>query len=140
MTWLKTSEDFPDQCAELSDAAYRTHHEGLSWAMRRENGGYLSRRDLRRMAESDHADEAVAELLELGFWVQEGDGYRIKHHMEHQPEPEVIRTRREKEAERQRKKRLKDAGVAPVSRRDDQANDMRDPVRNGTERNGRSGD
>lgn len=94
MTWLKVSDDFPDQCADLSDAAYRTHTEGLCWCMRRETGGYLSRRDVRRMAESEWADEAVQELLDAGFWVAEGEGYRIKHHMEHQPSPETVERQR----------------------------------------------
>lgn len=142
MTWLKVSDDYPDQCADLSDAAYRTHTEGLCWCMRRETGGYLSRRDVRRMAESNQAEEAVQELLELGFWEVEGNGYRIKHHMEHQPEPEVIRKRREAAAERQRKNRLKKAGVAVMSQRDKTRDDgrdkTRDPGRVGTGRDGRA--
>ena len=114
MTWLKTSDDFPDQCATLSDAAYRTHHEALSWAMRRETGGFISERDIRRFAESESASEAVKELLDREFWEPAAGGYRIIHHMEHQPEPDVIRKRRENTARRVRRFRRKQVGLKVV--------------------------
>jgi hypothetical protein len=31
MTWTKLSDDFSDDCWELSDAAVRLHMEGLVW-------------------------------------------------------------------------------------------------------------
>ena len=34
MTWTKLSDDFGDDCWELSDAAYRLHVEGLLWSNR----------------------------------------------------------------------------------------------------------
>lgn len=140
MTWLKLSDDFHDESADLSDAAYRTHVEGLGWVMRRETGGYLSRRDVRRCMETADPDEAIAELLEKEFWRMEGDGFRIVHHMQHQPEPEVLARRRELASERQRKKRLKAAGVhddSPAqSRRDNTRDATRDPGRDGSGRDG----
>ena len=111
MTWTKLSDDFGDDCRDLSDAAFRTHTEGLIWAMRRETGGYVDARDVRRFAESPHAQAAVAELVACGWWSIERQGYRINHHMEHQPEPELIARRREMTAERVRKHRLKKAGI-----------------------------
>lgn len=112
MTWAKLSDDYPDQTARLSDAAFRTHTEGLCWTMRRETGGHIMRRDLLRFAETDLPNEAVAELVSLGYWVEQSDGWRIVHHMEHQPEPDVIRKRRENDAERQRRARRKKAGLS----------------------------
>lgn len=142
MTWLKTSDDFPDQCCGLSDAAYRTHHEALSWAMRRENGGRIPYREVKRFAESTASHAAVQELIEKGFWHDDGTAYQLIHHMEHQPEPEVLARRREQAAERQRKNRLKKAGITPMSRRDttrDSVRDKtRDPGRDGTGRGGSS--
>ena len=114
MTWTKLSDDYTDQCAQLSDAAFRTHTEGLVWVMRRETGGYLSRRDVLRLAESKHAEMAVTELVSVGWWTIENDGYRIVHHMEHQPEPDLIERRRELTAERVRKHRRKKAGLPPT--------------------------
>lgn len=140
MTWTKLSDDFGDQCARLSDAAFRTHVEALVWAMRRETGGYIDSRDVRRFGESPHAEMAVAELVAIGWWSIEGQGYRIHHHMEHQPEPEVIAKRRALEAERQRRHRLKRAGLTEddLSRRDTTRETTRDPGRVGSGRDGRT--
>src|SRR4051794_25557102 len=111
MTWAKIGDEFPDQCRDLSDAAFRTHVEGLSWAMRRETGGWFDARDVRRFAESPHADMAVSELVACGWWSLDGEGYRIHHHMDVQIEPEVLAKRRENDAERQRRHREKKAGL-----------------------------
>ena len=100
MTWTKLSDDFADQCCGLSDAAFRTHVEALIWVMRRESGGYLAARDVKRLAESPHTEMAVAELVACGWWSIENQGYRINHHMEHQPEPDLIAKRRELTADR----------------------------------------
>lgn len=113
MTWLKLSDDFADECArfELSDAAFRTHVEGLQWAMRRETGGRLTERDVRRFAEVDDPHGAVEELVAAGFWEPFAGGYRVVHHMEHQPEPDLIDRRRKLAAERVRRHRRKKAGL-----------------------------
>lgn len=111
MTWSKLSDDFGDQCADLSDAAFRTHTEGLLWVMRRETGGAVTTRDVSRFAESADWREAVTELVTRGFWDQYDNGYMISHHMQHQPEVEVLAARRRNDAERQRRKRRKAAGL-----------------------------
>lgn len=119
MTWTKLSDDFGVDCRDLSDAAFRTHIEGLIWTMHRESGGYIDSRDVKRFAESPHADMAVAELVACGWWSIEGQGYRINHHMEHQPEPDLIAKRRADTYERVKKHRRKKAGLdqgpSPVS-------------------------
>lgn len=111
MTWTKLSDDFSDQCHALSDAAFRTHVEALVWIMRRETGGYIDAREVKRFAESPHAEAAVDELVSVGWWSFERQGYRVHHHMEHQPEPDVIAKRREDTAHRVRKHRRKKAGL-----------------------------
>jgi hypothetical protein len=115
MVWLKTSDDFPDDCARvrLSDAAYRTHHEGLSWTMRRETGGWIDRLDLRRFAETTDPAAAVQELCAVGFWRAVDDGWQIMHAMDDQPEPEVLAQRRAATKERVRRHRMKKAGLNP---------------------------
>jgi hypothetical protein len=130
MTWTKISDDFTEQCADLSDAAFRTHVEGLIWSMKRETGGMIKERDLKRLAESEHRHEAVAELVERQFWTQLDNGYRVEHHMQHQVEPEVIAARRASDAARQRRARLKAAGlVVTPSRRDVTRDETRDETR-----------
>jgi hypothetical protein len=131
--WLKTSDDFPDDCARigLSDAGYRTHHEGLSWVMRRENGGHVNTRDLRRFAETSDPDAAVAELVAAGFWRRTPDGWLIVHAMGDQIEPEVMARRRARTRERVRRHRMKAVGLLPA----DPGNAVTNGVSNGvTER------
>lgn len=115
MTWTKLSDDYGDECSELTDAAFRTHTEALIWAMRRENAGYITGRDVKRFAESPHIELAVTELVSCGWWSIEGQGYRINHHMEHQPEPDLIAKRRELTADRVKRHRRKKAGLSPES-------------------------
>jgi hypothetical protein len=98
MTWLKLSDDFADKCADLSDAAFRTHTEGLIWTMRRENGGRLSYRDARRALESLNADDAIKELVACGYWTAESWGWQIRDHMESPAHPR--RDRQEPRADR----------------------------------------
>lgn len=140
MTWTKLSDDFAVDARVLSDAAFRTHVEGLLWAMARETGGYVDGRDVKRFAETDQRDDAVQELVDHGFWRRVPDGFQIAHHMQHQPEPEVLAARRASDAERQARRRRKAAGLADptplVSRRDSPRDDPRDPGRVGSGRDG----
>jgi hypothetical protein len=113
-------------------------HTWRAWCgqMRRASGGRLTARDVRRFAETPDAEAAVEELVALGYWTQDGDGYTIRHHMEHQPEPDLIARRRGQEAERQRRKRRRDAGLieGDPSRRDSLSDDTRYPGRDGSGR------
>lgn len=112
MTWTKLSDDFGEDCArvQLSDAAFRTHVEGLLWTMRRGTGGRLNRRDIDRLAETEAPMAAVKELLDVGFWQQAEDGFLIVHAMSEQIEPHVIEHRRKVDRERQQRKRLHEVG------------------------------
>lgn len=111
MTWAKLSDDYPVQTAPLSDAAFRTHTEALCWTMLRETGGRISDREVQRFAETQDPEKAVEELVRRAFWKVDGGGYLIVHHMEHQPEPDLIAKRRQNGAERARKHRRKLAGL-----------------------------
>ncbi|OBI00571.1 hypothetical protein [Mycobacterium sp. E2733] len=81
MTWTKLSDDFSDDCWELSDAAYRLHSEGLVWSNRKLLDCRLPKSDIRRWAKRpDAADELVA----CGWWRDIGDAYVIVHHAVYQ--------------------------------------------------------
>lgn len=114
MTWTKLSDDFADDCARagLSSEAFRTHVEALLWSMRRETGGVITERDIRRFAEAEDVRAAIEELVDAAFWDVAEDGYTVVHHMEHQPEPDVIDRRRKLTAERVRRHRRKKAGLS----------------------------
>ncbi len=138
MTWLKLSDCFGDDCARvnLGDAAFRVHVEALVWTMRRETDGVIDRLDVRRFAETRHPDAAIAELVAAGFWTVHDEHWRIVHHMEHQPESDVIAKRRDASAERVRKHRRTRAGLSTQD-----GNGVTDPVtervtRDGTGRDG----
>uniref|UniRef100_UPI000AD04B4E hypothetical protein n=1 Tax=Mycobacterium sp. UM_Kg1 TaxID=1545691 RepID=UPI000AD04B4E len=77
MTWTKLSDDFSDDCWQLSDKAFRLHTEGLIWSNRKLLDLGLDKDDLRRWAK--HPD-AADELVACGWWTDEGDHYRIVHH------------------------------------------------------------
>lgn len=80
MTWTKTGDEFPDECWTLSDAAYRLHHEGLSWSNRKLYDCRIPVDDLRRFK----TPEAIDELLREGYWRREGDVFVIVHHAGYQ--------------------------------------------------------
>jgi len=129
--WLKLSDDFGELCARLnlSDAAFRTHVEGMAWAMQRENGGEIHENEVKRFAESDQYQIAVDELVNKDCWSANEKGFLIKLHMEHQVEPEVINARRNANARRQRKSRYKQAGLSaetPLPTHDIGRDDTRD--------------
>jgi hypothetical protein len=81
MTWTKTGDEFSDECWTLSDAAYRLHHEGLTWSNRMLTDGQLAKDDMRRWA---HHPDAAAELVDVGWWEDGGQHYQIVHHIGYQ--------------------------------------------------------
>ena len=82
MTWSAFSDDFSDDCWSLSDAAYRLHSETIQWNSKKLLDCLIPKEDLRRYAKRP---EAVEELLAAGFWVDEGECWRIVHHAKYQP-------------------------------------------------------
>ena len=100
MTWTKLSDDFSDDCWTLSDAAFRLHTEGLVWSNRKLLNLRISKDDLRRFAK--HPD-AVAELLAVGWWTEDGGVYVIRHHGGYQPTREQVLSRQAASAANGRK-------------------------------------
>jgi hypothetical protein len=92
MTWTKLSDDFSDDCWKLSDAAFRLHVEALNWTMRKLTGELLVKDEMRLWPKHP---EAAAELVERGYWRDEGDCYVIVHHMGYQREPEKVLAQQE---------------------------------------------
>jgi hypothetical protein len=81
MTWTKTGDEFSDECWTLSDAAYRLHHEGLTWSNRKQTEGQLAKDDMRRWA---RRPEAAEELVNVGWWEDHGQHFQIIHHIGYQ--------------------------------------------------------
>lgn len=87
MTWTKLSDDFLDDCWELSDAAWRLHVEGLVWSNRKLTDLTLKKNDVLRWAKRPGA---AAELVGCGWWSDRGDHYEINHHGVYQRTKEQV--------------------------------------------------
>ena len=87
MTWTKLSDDFADDCYQLSDAAFRLHVEGLLWSNRKLLDLKLDKNVLQRWATHP---EAATELVDLGWWTDEGNHYFIRHHAIYQRTREQV--------------------------------------------------
>lgn len=83
MTWAKTAVEFPDDAAnvDLSDAAYRTHHEAICWLFRVEQlDCTIPVHLVRRFAGSPHYEMAIQELVSQGWWRVGQQAYEVVHH------------------------------------------------------------
>lgn len=83
MTWSKYGSEFWDDLADagLSDAAARTHAEGIGWLYRIERTDLrIPKQLVRRFAGSTRWAEAAQELVVTGLWVDTGDAYSVVHH------------------------------------------------------------
>lgn len=87
MTWTKLSDDYPDDCWQLTDAAFRLHTEGLCWSNRKLLDLRLAKDELRRWAKHP---EAAGELVACGWWTDEGGHYLIVHHGRYQRPRDVV--------------------------------------------------
>ncbi|GAB2828384.1 hypothetical protein GCM10027022_19390 [Alpinimonas psychrophila] len=86
MTWTKLSDDFTDDTWTLSDAAYRSHSEGLVWSNRKLLDLRIPKDDVRRFKNP----EAIGELLAGGWWIDQGAYYLIQHHAAYQRLREAV--------------------------------------------------
>lgn len=122
MTWLKVGDEFTDETEALSGDAFRVHVQTLSLVMKLECGPVLPKSRVHRWVTVDKPAAVIAELVAHGFWRDLGDEdcYEVVHHMQHQPEPDVLAARRKSAAERQRRARYRAAGLpTPVGGRDE---------------------
>ena len=98
MTWTKISDDYGDDCWRLSDAAFRTHTEGLCWSNRKLLDLVIPKSEVPRFAKNPNA---VRELVAEGYWRERGDNYVIEHHGRYQRQRDkVINQQRANKANR----------------------------------------
>jgi hypothetical protein len=100
VTWTKLSDDFGEDCWALSDEAFRLHVEGLLWSNSKLLDCRIPKDDLRRFAKRP---DALTELLDAGWWSDDGDGFVINHHSEKQPTRDQVIAFRQKQSANGRK-------------------------------------
>lgn len=106
MTWTKLGDEFPETAQHLSHIAFRTHVEALCWSNRKLLDLVVPKRDLRRFAESHERDQAAAELVKDGWWVDLGDEWWIGVHFpEWQRDKVQVEHKRRKNSEDQLRRR-----------------------------------
>lgn len=83
MKWMKLDPEYSYELAlkGLSDAAYRTHTEAISYLYSEGSADLrIPKHLLRRITGSDHYVEAAEELIDAGCWRDEGTHYAVVHH------------------------------------------------------------
>jgi hypothetical protein len=87
VTWTKLSDDWSDDVWTLSDGAVRLHGDGLVWSNRKLLDLVIPKEDLARFSKRP---DCVQELLDGGWWTDEGIAYRINHHADYQRTREQV--------------------------------------------------
>jgi hypothetical protein len=80
MTWTKLPNSYSDDLASagLTDAAYRTNTEAIQWLYHCEiRTGRIPKHIVRRFASSPDYEQAIKDLLALGYWADDVDTYTL---------------------------------------------------------------
>ena len=138
MTWTKLGDEFNEDCFRLSSDAYRLHTEGLVHSTGKNLDGRLEKSRMLRWA---YNIDAATELVDCGFWTDDGDPSQIRAHMGWQPtaEQRLSQSMRNKNNRAKAKARpVKKAHVADDSSDDpsDRSSDHLSDDRDGTGRVG----
>ena len=87
MTWAKYGTEFFDQLVdaaftpELDDACQLTHAQAIHYIYSVESMTLsFPKRALRRFATSTRAEDAAAELVRRGLWIEHDTTYEVAHH------------------------------------------------------------
>jgi hypothetical protein len=140
VTWTKLSDDFADDCDQLSSDAFRLHVEGLIRSNRKLLDLHLDKTQMPRWVWNvGLAEIAVKELLASGWWSDEGDHYLIRHHACYQRTREqVLRQQEVNRANRAKGKarpvREQATEIRPEDEPSDDSSDERDWFRTGLDR------
>jgi hypothetical protein len=88
VTWAKYGVEFFDQCADagLTSDGTLTHAEAIAWLYRCDRQDVtdvsIPAKAIRKFANCEHPEPAIAELVRVGFWAVTDSGYVLVHHAE----------------------------------------------------------
>jgi hypothetical protein len=136
MTWAKYGAEYNDELANagVSDAAYRTHSEGIAWLYLIEASRLRIPKNLvRRFAGSPDYELAIKELVDIGYWRDRNDAWEIIHHAGViRQSIEAQKQLRERNKRAQKAHRTRTAKPPPVS--GDVSADISDAVSDSSDR------
>ncbi|MFF4417039.1 hypothetical protein ACFYY8_31345 [Streptosporangium sp. NPDC001559] len=106
MVWVRFDDQFPihRKVDVLSDRAFRLHVQAIFWCARNLTDGLIRSREFDAVAgRLRGAKKCVAELVELGLWIERADGWKIHDFLDYQPTKSSVLAKREVRAEAGRK-------------------------------------
>jgi len=146
VSWIKIDDNFADhpKVIKAGPLAGWLYICGLTYCGRYLTDGWIPRRQVRKLADVDNAEELVGRLVAVGLWEEVEDGYRVHDYLAYNPSAEHVRGEREANAQRQaefrerrsRSRRKKgaehgaDAGYPVEERRNEQRNGVTHAVTN----------
>lgn len=111
MSWFKVDDTFHahPKVVALEDGAHFAEAMALwilagTWSSANLTDGHVPRAALRRLVPFK-ATEAAEELVRVGLWEADGDGYRFHDWADYQPTRDQVESKRAEDAERKRKGR-----------------------------------
>ena len=107
MPWLKVSDtlSWNPQIVAAGNAATGLWVRAGAWSMQQLTDGYVPA----AIAKSMGSPAEIKQLVAVGLWIEEGDGYRFPDWLDEQPSSDKIKKDRAAAAERQKKARSRAA-------------------------------
>lgn len=109
MTWTKLDDEFDEDTADLSDAAFRLHVNAIVRSNRRLLDGRIPKVIVGSLVPKLRP-AAIAELVAGGWWRDEGTAYQLLRGLQDQPTSTEVEAQRKVETLRKAVGRAKSAG------------------------------
>lgn len=107
MTWSKFGGEFPDdpRMYQLSRGVRYLRFEAIVWANKHGTDGRLPKYALPRFTDEPNAEAAAGQLVDVGIWDVDGDGWVIVGFLDEQPSAADVERTQALARDRQRKRR-----------------------------------
>lgn len=106
MAWVKIDDQFPDHPKVMAAGPLASwlYVCGLAYCARFLTDGFISRAQVRKMADVDNPLELAEALIRAGLWHrdEERDGFCVHDYLEYNPDAEQVRASRQAVSEKRR--------------------------------------